>query len=47
MANKKNSIDVDKIDYLLRDALMCGQGWLNDFRALLHNCKVGEQLQVH
>lgn len=43
MANDKNSIDVDKIDYLLRDSMMAGVKPLCDYRGLLTKCKVGNQ----
>lgn len=40
VANHKNGIDTDKIDYLKRDARMSGVGQAHDYTMLLHNCKV-------
>jgi HD superfamily phosphohydrolase len=52
VANSTNGIDVDKIDYLQRDALMAGIGQRYDFTGLLRNCKVScttaeMQLSLH
>jgi HD superfamily phosphohydrolase len=40
VANATNGVDVDKVDYLQRDALMAGVGQRYDFTALLSNCRV-------
>jgi HD superfamily phosphohydrolase len=40
VANATNGVDVDKVDYLQRDALMAGVGQRYNFTALLSNCRV-------
>jgi hypothetical protein len=40
VANAVNGVDVDKLDYLRRDALMTGIGATYDFSALLDTCTV-------
>lgn len=40
VSNRKNSIDVDKWDYLARDALMCNRSIAFDFRNVMGACKV-------
>ncbi|KAF6255395.1 hypothetical protein COO60DRAFT_216694 [Scenedesmus sp. NREL 46B-D3] len=40
VANATNGVDVDKIDYLQRDALMTGVGQVYNFTELLRNCRV-------
>uniref|UniRef100_A0A383VVF6 HD/PDEase domain-containing protein n=1 Tax=Tetradesmus obliquus TaxID=3088 RepID=A0A383VVF6_TETOB len=42
VANATNGVDVDKVDYLRRDALMTGVGAAYDFTPLLSNCRVIE-----
>eukprot|EP00775_Hariotina_reticulata_P002790 gene2791-3083_t len=40
VANAINSIDVDKLDYLMRDAKMIGVPHQHDFTPLIHNSRV-------
>jgi hypothetical protein len=49
VANATNGVDVDKVDYLQRDALLAGVGQSYNFTALLKNCRVScaTALSVH
>lgn len=40
VANDDNGVDVDKLDYLRRDAHECGMGYGHDFGPILDNCRV-------
>jgi hypothetical protein len=47
VANAVNSIDVDKLDYLMRDAKMTGVPYQHDFTPLIHNSRVWLAGWVH
>jgi len=40
VANKKNSIDVDKFDYIARDTVNCGNRTNSEATRLIHSCRV-------
>jgi hypothetical protein len=45
VANKRNGIDVDKFDYLKRDAMMCGVGVPLDAKRLMLFSRVSPDMQ--
>lgn len=47
VANKRNGLDVDKLDYLKRDNMACGEITVSDFGSLLESMRVSHAYAIH